>query len=108
MIPPARMRPTSAGDGLTSAALELIGKRWTLLIVRALAIGPRRFSALKACLPGISANVLAKRVRELETASIVVRRRMAAPADVWVYDLTEHGRELGAVVETLVNWAAQC
>jgi DNA-binding HxlR family transcriptional regulator len=98
----------SYDDGCASAhALELIGERWALLVVRELMLGPKRFSDLKADLRTISPNVLAQRLEELEAASIVERRRLPPPAASWVYELTAWGRELEPVLRTLGRWAAR-
>lgn len=75
-------------------ALDLVGERWALLVVRELIHGPKRFGDLRAGLPGVSADVLAQRLRELEAASIVVRDTLPPPASVKVYALTEWGAEL--------------
>src|SRR3712207_5132897 len=72
-------------------ALSLVGERWALLIVRELLKGPRRYTDLAAGLPGIGTNILATRLRELEAAGIVGRRRLAPPAARTVYELTEYG-----------------
>ena len=69
-------------------ALDLVGDRWVLLVVRELMFGPRRFSDLRAGLPGISANVLAQRLEELEAAGVLRRRKLAPPAAAQVYELT--------------------
>lgn len=98
----------SYDDGCGIAhALELIGERWALLVVRELVLGPRRFTDLRAGLPGISPNVLTQRLSELEQASIVVRRRLPPPASVSVYDLTDWGRELEPVIQMIGRWAAR-
>lgn len=91
----------------TALALELIGERWALLIVRELMFGPRRFGEIKADLPGISANVLTQRLEGLETAGIVARRRLPSPANVQVYDLTDWGRETETAIRELGRWAAR-
>ena len=87
-------------------ALDLVGERWTLLIVRELLLGPKRFSDLHAGLPGIGTNILSARLKELEAASVVSRRMLAPPAASWVYELTGRGRELGAIVLSLGRWGA--
>src|SRR3954463_10923732 len=74
-------------------ALELIGERWAMLVLRELAYGPRRFSELKADLPGISANVLTQRLGELEERGLVRKVRLPPPASVQVYEATEWGLE---------------
>lgn len=98
----------SYDDGCATAhALELIGERWALLVVRELALGPKRFGDLRKGLPGISPNVLTQRLQELEAASVVVRRRLPQPASVWVYDLTNWGRELEPLIREIGRWAAR-
>src|SRR5690349_11624302 len=74
-------------------ALELVGDRWALLVMRELLLGPRRFGDLRASLPGISATVLAQRLEELEAAGVLLRRKLAPPAGVQVYALTKWGLE---------------
>jgi len=95
-------------DGCAAAhGLALIGERWALLVVRELILGPKRFTDLRAALPGISPNVLTQRLEELERTSIVKRRKLAPPAAAWVYELTEWGMELEPVVMALGRWAAR-
>ena len=91
----------------TAHALELIGERWALLVLRELMLGPRRFSGLKADLPGISANVLIQRLGELEERGLVRRRRLPPPASVQVYEATEWGLEAEPIVQALGRWAAR-
>ena len=91
----------------TAHGLELIGERWALLVLRELMLGPRRFSELKADLPGISANVLTQRLTELEARGLVERRRLPPPANVQVYDATDWGREAEPIVQALGRWAAR-
>ena len=91
----------------TAHGLELIGERWALLVLRELMLGPRRFSELKADLPGISPNVLAQRLGELEERGLVVRRKLAPPASVQVYEATEWGLEAEPIIQTLGRWAAR-
>ncbi|MGZ2411947.1 DNA-binding HxlR family transcriptional regulator [Sphingomonas sp. F9_3S_D5_B_2] len=88
-------------------ALELIGERWAMLVVRELAYGPRRFSELKADLPGISANVLTQRLAELEQRGVVRKTRLPPPASVQVYEATDWGLEVAPVVGALGKWAAR-
>ena len=88
-------------------ALELIGDRWAMLVLRELAYGPRRFSGLKADLPGISANVLTQRLGELEARGIVRKTRLPAPASVQVYEATQWGLEAAPVIARLGKWAAR-
>jgi DNA-binding HxlR family transcriptional regulator len=95
-------------DGCATAhALELFGERWGLLVIRELMLGPKRFTDLRASLPGISPNVLTQRLDELEQASIVIRRKLPPPASVWVYDLTDWGRELEPAFKVIGRWAAR-
>src|SRR5436190_23095555 len=75
----------------TAMALELVGERWSLLIVRELMFGPRRFNELKNGLPGISANVLTQRLEGMEASGILLRRKLPPPASVQVYELTRLG-----------------
>src|SRR5687768_16804637 len=91
----------------TAHALELIGERWSLLVLRELMLGPRRFSQLRADLPGISANVLTQRLTELEQRGLVKRTRLPPPASVQVYEATEWGLEAEPIVQTLGRWAAR-
>src|SRR3954454_9454817 len=79
-------------------ALELIGERWAMLVLRELAYGPRRFSDLKADLSGISANVLTQRLAELEARGLVRKYRLPPPASVQVYEATEWGLEAAPVI----------
>lgn len=88
-------------------ALELLGDRWAMLVLRELAYGPRRFSGLKADLPGISANVLTQRLAELEDRGIVRRTRLPPPASVQVYEATPWGLEAAPVIARLGKWAAR-
>lgn len=88
-------------------ALDLIGERWALLVVRELMLGAKRFGDLKTDLPGISANVLTHRLVELERAGLVTRRKLPKPAAVWVYELTDWARELEPVMQLLGRWAAR-
>jgi DNA-binding HxlR family transcriptional regulator len=91
----------------TAHGLELIGERWALLVLRELMLGPRRFSELRADLPGISANVLTQRLAELEQRGLVIRRRLPPPASVQVYEATEWGLEAEPIVQALGRWAAR-
>ncbi|MBW8705757.1 HTH-type transcriptional regulator YodB [Streptomyces sp. MBT84] len=85
-------------------ALELVGERWTLLIVRELLARPCRFTDLLDNLPGIPSNVLSSRLKELEGAQIVERRIAPAPHRGVVYAITEDGRELEPAVLSLARW----
>jgi DNA-binding HxlR family transcriptional regulator len=95
-------------DGCAAAhALDLIGERWALLVVRELLLGPKRFTDLRAGLPGVSPNVLAQRLRELELAGVMRRRKLPPPAAARVYELTEWGEELEPVITQLGHWGAR-
>ena len=87
--------------------LELIGERWALLVLREMMLGPRRFSGLKADLPGISANVLTQRLGELEERGLVQRRKLPPPANVQVYEATEWGLEAEPIMQVLGKWATR-
>jgi DNA-binding HxlR family transcriptional regulator len=88
-------------------ALDLVGERWALLVIRELMLGPKRFGDLKRDLPGISANVLTQRLEGLEQAGVLVRRRLPPPAPVQVYELTPWGYEAEPIFQTLGRWAAR-
>jgi DNA-binding HxlR family transcriptional regulator len=88
-------------------AMELLGERWAMLVLRELAYGPRRFSELKADLTGISANVLAQRLIELEARSLVRKTKLAPPASIQVYEATEWGLEVVPLIASLGKWAAR-
>ena len=95
------------GDGCSSAhALDLVGDRWALLIVRDLLFGPKRFSDLQVGLPHGSPNVLTQRLRELESSGVVHRRRLPPPASANVYELTAWGRQLEPILLGLQRWGA--
>jgi DNA-binding HxlR family transcriptional regulator len=87
-------------------ALDLIGERWALLVIRELVLGPKRFTDLRRGLPGIATNVLSQRLRELEQDSIVTRRQLPPPAASNVYELTEYGQELVPIMLALGRWGA--
>ena len=88
-------------------ALDLVGERWALLVVRELLLGPKRFTDLRKGLPSISPNVLTQRLNELEASSVVLRRRLPPPAASWVYELTDWGKELEPVVLGLARWGVR-
>jgi DNA-binding HxlR family transcriptional regulator/putative sterol carrier protein len=95
-------------DGCAAAhALDLIGERWALLVVRELVLGPKRFTDLRAGLPNASPNVLAQRLRELEGAGVVRRRKLPPPAASRVYELTDWGMELEPIIIGLGRWGAR-
>jgi DNA-binding HxlR family transcriptional regulator len=96
------------GDGCAIAVgLDLVGERWALLVVRELLLGPKRFTDLRRGLPNASDNVLSERLRELERAGVVRRRKLPPPAGSRVYELTDWGRELEQTVISLGHWAAR-
>jgi DNA-binding HxlR family transcriptional regulator len=88
-------------------ALDVVGERWTLLVVRELLFGPKRFSDLVRGLPGMSQNVLSQRLRELASAGLVERRRLGPPVSAQVYELTERGAALRPVVIELARWGSR-
>jgi len=88
-------------------ALELLGERWAMLVLRELAYGPRRFSELKADLQGISANVLTQRLTDLEARGLLRKIKLPPPASVQVYEATEWGLEAVPVIASLGRWAAR-
>jgi DNA-binding HxlR family transcriptional regulator len=99
--------PTSRsyGDGCGIArALDVVGERWALLVVRELLLSPQRFSDLRRALAGASSNMIADRIRELESHGVIRRRKLPPPAGSWVYELTGWGRELEPIVLALGGW----
>jgi DNA-binding HxlR family transcriptional regulator/putative sterol carrier protein len=96
------------GDGCSIArALDLVGERWALLVIRELLLGPKRYTDLRSGLPNASPNVLSQRLDELEQAGIVRRRKLPPPAGSRVYELTDWGLELEPLVISLGRWAAR-
>ncbi|UUU29866.1 helix-turn-helix transcriptional regulator [Streptomyces sp. CA-210063] len=100
------MSPRRSYDQYCSAAraLDLVGDRWTLLIVRELLAGPRRYTDLHADLPGVSTDVLASRLKDMERDGLSTRRRLPPPGAAYVYELTGRGRELLPVLQALGAW----
>jgi DNA-binding HxlR family transcriptional regulator len=88
-------------------ALELVGERWSLLIVRELMHGPKRYTDLAEHLPGIGTNILAARLRDLETCGVLAKRTLPPPAASRVYELTDYGRDLQRVMRELALWGAR-
>jgi DNA-binding HxlR family transcriptional regulator len=88
-------------------ALDIVGDRWALLIVRELIFGPKRFVQLRHGLRGVSPNVLSQRLRDLEDAGVVRRDALGPPADVPVYELTARGRALEPVLLQLARWGSR-
>jgi DNA-binding HxlR family transcriptional regulator len=91
----------------TAFGLEVVGERWALLVVRELMLGARRFSDLRAALPGISAKVLTERLAALEASGVVVRRMLPPPGKAQVYALTAWGLAAEPLIQELGRWAAQ-
>ncbi len=100
-MPTSRSYGDACGIG---RALDVVGERWALHIVRELLLGPQRFSDLRGALPSASSNVITDRLRELERHGVVRRGKMAPPAGSWVYELTEWGREIEPVLLALGGW----
>jgi DNA-binding HxlR family transcriptional regulator len=88
-------------------ALDMVGDRWELLIVRELLQGPKRYTDLAEGLPGIGTNILAARLRDLEANGVLSKRTLPPPAASRVYELTDYGRELKPVMRELAIWGAR-
>lgn len=88
-------------------ALDVIGERWALLVVRELVLGPKRFTDLKAHLPGIATDVLSQRLRQLDAAGVLRPTTLPHPASGQAYELTERGHELEPVLHALGRWGSQ-
>jgi len=88
-------------------ALSLVGERWSLLVVRELLKGPRRYTDLAGGLPGIGTNILATRLRELEAGGVVRKRRLPPPVASTVYELTEYGAGLEEAIHAIARWGAR-
>jgi DNA-binding HxlR family transcriptional regulator len=102
--------PTSRsyGDACgTARALDVVGERWALLVVRELLLGPQRFTDLRRALPAASSNLVADRLRELEGHGVIRRRKLPPPAGSWVYELTARGRDLEPILLALGEWGAR-
>jgi DNA-binding HxlR family transcriptional regulator len=98
----------SYGESCAAAhALDLVGERWALLVVRELILGPKRFTDLRSGILHASSNVLAQRLRELEQAGIVRRRKLPPPAGASVYELTDWGQDLEPILAALGRWGAR-
>lgn len=97
----------SYGEGCIGAhALDLIGDRWALLIVRELMLGPLRFAQMRQNMPGIASNMLARRLEELEAAGVLRRQTLTAPAGAPGYALTPAGHDLLPILDALCRWGA--
>ncbi|WP_190081018.1 winged helix-turn-helix transcriptional regulator [Streptomyces longisporoflavus] len=106
-MPPAPRSRRSYDQYCAAArALDAVGDRWTLLIVRELLAGPRRYTDLHADLPGVSTDVLASRLKDMEREGLTTRRRLPPPSAAYVYELTDRGRELLPVLRALADWGA--
>jgi DNA-binding HxlR family transcriptional regulator len=88
-------------------ALDLVGERWALLVVRELMHGPKRYTDLADHLPGIGTNILASRLRDLGACGVIAKRRLPPPAASRVYELTDYGRGLRTVMRELALWGAR-
>ncbi|MHA6723842.1 winged helix-turn-helix transcriptional regulator [Sphingomonas sp. RS2018] len=91
----------------TAMALEFVGERWSLLILREMMFGGRRFGELRANLPGISANILTQRLEGLEANGMVTKRRLPSPVNAQVYELTPWGYEIEPMLQTMGRWATR-
>src|SRR5215470_255601 len=99
----AFMKPNGQACGIARAP-DVVGERWSLLLVRELTLGPRRYRDLAAGLPGIPSNVLAARLKDLRAAGVIARRTRPTPAGVTVYELTGAGRVLRPALRELLDW----
>jgi DNA-binding HxlR family transcriptional regulator len=88
-------------------ALDRVGERWALMIVRELLLGPKRFTDIRAALPALSSDILAQRLRELDAAGVLRRHKLPPPAASQVYELTEWGLQLESVIVALGRWGAR-
>ncbi len=95
-------------EGCAAAhALDLVGERWALLVVRELLFGPKRFTDLDGRLVGVSTSVLSQRLLELAGAGVLARRKLPPPAGSWVYELTDWGYKLEPIIMALGQWGIQ-
>jgi DNA-binding HxlR family transcriptional regulator len=92
---------------LIARALDVLGERWTLLIVRQLGLGPQRFSDLLAALEGIGTNLLSERLKQLQTYDVITKTTLSGPGSAHAYALTERGEQLTPVLRALADWAAE-
>jgi DNA-binding HxlR family transcriptional regulator/putative sterol carrier protein len=106
-LPDMATRRTYGEACAAAHALDLVGERWALLVVRELLLGPKRFTDLRGGIAHASPNVLAQRLRELEQAGVVRRRKLPPPAGSRVYELTDWGRELEPVITALGRWGSR-
>ena len=103
-MPTARSYHDACG---IARALDVVGERWALLIVRELLLSPQRFSELRRALANASTNIVSDRLRELEGRDVIRRRKLAPPAGSWVYELTPWGRQLEPVLIALGDWGTR-
>ncbi|MEA2308784.1 MAG: hypothetical protein QOG41_2061 [Thermoleophilaceae bacterium] len=101
------MQVTTRDTSALSAALDLVGDRWTLLLVEAMLDGPRRFGDLQEAVPGIAPNVLSQRLRHLERETLVLARPYSRRPPRFAYELTESGAELAGALRLLADWGAR-
>src|SRR5262245_17039142 len=88
-----------------ASALDIVGERWAMLVVRELLLGPKRFVDLEAGMPGIGTNTLTTRLDAMEAAGIIAKRRLPAPSAATVYELTPWGRGLEPIVYSIARWS---
>jgi DNA-binding HxlR family transcriptional regulator len=105
--PPVSASPSEPPVSPLAAALDSVGDRWTLLLVEALLVGPRRFGDLQQEVPGIAPNVLAGRLRRLEADGLVLAQPYSERPRRFVYELTASGRELAGALRLLADWGAR-
>jgi DNA-binding HxlR family transcriptional regulator len=104
----AKAKKRSYGEACRLAhALDLVGERWALLVVRELLLGPKRFTDLRRGLPNASTNILAERLRDLEDGGVIRKRKLPPPAGASVYELTEWGADLEPIMTGLGAWGAR-
>ena len=99
--------PATAPHAALAEALEAVGDRWTLLLIAALLDAPKRFSELEQELPGIAANILSQRLRQLEREALVVARPYSQRPPRFVYELSSAGQELAGVLRLLASWGTR-
>jgi DNA-binding HxlR family transcriptional regulator len=92
---------------LLSAALGVVGDRWTLVVIGGLLDGPQRYGDLQARVPGIAPNILAARLKRLEEAGVITARAYQSRPPRYLYELADGGRELAGAVRLLTEWGAR-
>jgi DNA-binding HxlR family transcriptional regulator len=103
-LPRAARRSIHEEGCIAAHALDILGERWSFLVLRELMFGPKRFGLIRAGLPGISASVLTQRLEGLEASRLLRRKTLPEPADVQVYELTAVGLAARPVIEALCRW----